>query len=172
MAETVSPEVQALWMAPPDERMRRSVDLHPSVHRLWFWQSVIFALVLAVPGALIGLVKSGLVVAAAALVAVGVPALEVLYARAYARRFRCWLLHDGLLVARGVWWRSETFVPLARIQHTDVGQGPVARHYGIATLKVFTAGTVAGEVEVGGLGREDAVRLRDELLGREGSDAV
>lgn len=152
--------------------MRKEVPLHPNIQRVWFWEAVLLAMVLAVPAALIGLIKTWLLVAAAGLVAVVLPVAAVVHGRAYVRLFRCRLLDDGLLVARGVWWRSETFVPLTRIQHTDVGEGPIARHYGIATLKVFTAGTVAGEVDVEGLAREDAIALRDQLLGRDGTDAL
>lgn len=173
--EAAIPPVTALHgpRAPADGRIRRDVPLHSSVHRLWIWQALFGAAAIAGPAALVGLAKGWpLLLAAAGALMVALPAAAAAHGRRYARTFRCWLMTDGLLVSRGVWWRSEKFVPLARIQHTDVGQGPIARHYGIATLKVFTAGTVAGEVDVEGLGREDAIALRDQLLGRDGSDAV
>lgn len=94
------------------------------------------------------------------------------YNRLYASRFRCQLLNDGLLLHRGVWWRSEIFVPRARVQHTDVEQGPVARRLGIATIKIFTAGASTGEIGIRGLAHGDALLLRDELLGRHGQDGV
>jgi hypothetical protein len=94
------------------------------------------------------------------------------YLAAYAARFRCRLLLDGLWIERGVYWRRETFVPRARVQHTDVNQGPLARRFGIAELKVFTAGTQAAEIEVDGLAHADALALRDRLLGRGGADGV
>jgi membrane protein YdbS with pleckstrin-like domain len=94
------------------------------------------------------------------------------YSRAWLARFRCRLLADGLWVQRGVWWQSETFVPRARVQHTDVQQGPIARRYGMASLKVFTAGASHGEVEIDGLLHADALWLRDALLGRSGRDGV
>src|SRR3712207_7159370 len=34
---------------------------------------------------------------------------------------------EELRVARGVWTRIETIVPLARVQHIDVAQGPLER---------------------------------------------
>ena len=48
---------------------------------------------------------------------------------------------DGLEIWRGVIWRHQLSVPRARVQHADVVQGPLQRHYGIATLIVHTAGT-------------------------------
>ncbi len=109
---------------------------------------------------------------AAALVAGLLLLLSRHYYRRYATQFRCELTEDGLLVARGVWWRSEHFTPRSRIQHTEVKQGPIARHYEMATLKVYTAGTHLGELEVEGLAHADALSLRDHLLGRDGRDAV
>lgn len=151
----------------------REFRLHPSVRQLWFWQGVVSAGVPCAPAAL------GALVAGRWLAALGAAAafllilrLIVLHGRAYAARHRCALLPDGLMVGRGVWWRSETFVPRARIQHTEVRHGPIARHFGISTLRVFTAGTLVGVVEVEGLAREDALALRDALLGRHGHDAL
>jgi membrane protein YdbS with pleckstrin-like domain len=151
----------------------REFRLHPHVLRLWFWQAVITAGVVCVPAGLGVLVTGRWLAAFGAFLAFLLLArLMVLHGRAFAARFRCALLPDGLLVARGVWWRSETFVPRARIQHTEVRHGPIGRHFGIATLRVFTAGSQVGVVEVEGLAREDALALRDALLGRYGHDAL
>lgn len=94
------------------------------------------------------------------------------WARASFARFSAQLLDDGLLVRRGVFWRSETFVPRTRIQHTEVNQGPLDRHWGMAKVIVFTAGTQLNAVGVSGLYHPEALVLRDTLLGRDGSDAV
>jgi hypothetical protein len=147
--------------------------LHPRVRDVWFWQAVVFASVACAPGAIIGpLLGSWLWLPVAVLAATLIVRLLRAYGGAYVARFRCRLLPDGLMVLRGVWWHSETFVPRARVQHTDVTQGPIARRFGLATLKVYTAGTHVGEISVEGLARADAITLRDELLGRHGRDAV
>jgi membrane protein YdbS with pleckstrin-like domain len=151
----------------------REFTLHPRTPDLWRWQALAGVLLLALPGVAIGMFRGkpllALLVALLALLAV-----RLLWAwlRAWVARFRCRLLDDGLWIARGVFWRSETFVPRARVQHTDVNQGPLARRFGIATLKVFTAGTHHAEIDVAGLAHADALHLRDELLGRGGDDAV
>ncbi len=147
--------------------------LHPRVQTLWFWQSVIGAAVITLPGVLAGLLSGTWQIAAiAVLVGVALLLLSRHYYRRYAARFRCELSDDGLLVARGVWWHSEHFTPRSRIQHTEVKQGPIARRFEMATLKVYTAGTHLGELEVEGLAHVDALSLRDRLLGRDGHDAV
>jgi len=153
--------------APPE------FGLAPRALDLWFLQSFIFAGFLLVAG-VGGSVASGRYLAAAGAVLASGAALAamILHARAYARRFRAVLLDDGLLLQRGVWWRSETFVPRARVQHTDVSQGPLGRQFGVATLKVFTAGSHLGQIQIDGLTREAATALRDALLGRGDRDGV
>jgi hypothetical protein len=84
-----------------------------------------------------------------------------------------WALDErGLTVRGGVVWRQVTLVPRNRVQHLDVVEGPLARAFGLATLVIHTAGTQHAIVPVRGLAREEAARLRDELGGSDGDDAV
>lgn len=41
---------------------------------------------------------------------------------------------------RGVWFKNTGIVPFNRITNVDIIQGPVSRHFGIASLKIQTAG--------------------------------
>ena len=77
-------------------------------------------------------------------------------------RYRVSLL--GIEIRRGIFWKKVTSVPLSRVQHTDVSQGPLQRHFGIATLTVHTAGTEQASVELSGLSHEDALQVRDFLI--------
>ncbi len=79
---------------------------------------------------------------------------------------------DGLEIRRGVIWRSIINVPRTRVQHTDVSQGPIERSHGLSTLIVHTAGTEHAQVALFGLSRENALSLRDQLLPRDGRDAL
>ena len=72
---------------------------------------------------------------------------------------------SGLRILRGVLWRSHVFVTRSRVQHTDVVEGPLQRRFGVATLVVHTAGTRHSATRLGGVGREEAFRLRDQLTG-------
>jgi membrane protein YdbS with pleckstrin-like domain len=77
----------------------------------------------------------------------------------------------GLEIERGVHWRHRISVARARIQHTDVTQGPLQRRFGIGTLVVYTAGTEHAAITISGLAHETALALRDTLLdgGRAGA---
>jgi len=83
-----------------------------------------------------------------------------------ATRFR--LDAEGFSIKRGVIWQSETFIARSRVQHTDIQQGPIDRHLGLAELLVHTAGTEMAGVHLNGLDAERARSLRDALL--EGHD--
>lgn len=67
---------------------------------------------------------------------------------------------DAVLVARGSFFRRETLVPFARIQHLDVQRGPIERAYGLASLHMSTAGAHNGTVVLPGLAPETAEQLR------------
>lgn len=82
------------------------------------------------------------------------------------------LLPDRVEAWRGLWWRRWWSVPCARVQFTDVGQGPLQRKHGIATLQVHTAGVASSEVEVPGLPLALALQIRDWLVDRSDDDAV
>jgi uncharacterized protein len=80
------------------------------------------------------------------------------------RRTRFRLDAHGLEIHRGVFWRHEIRVPRSRVQHTDVACGPIDRQLGLATLKVFTAGTRMASVDLDGLPAARAAELRAALL--------
>ena len=70
------------------------------------------------------------------------------------------LAEERLRVVRGVLFRSDTVVPFGRVQHIDVGQGPLERVFHLATLTVHTAGTHNASVALPGLSHGDAVAMR------------
>lgn len=77
----------------------------------------------------------------------------------------------ALRIRRGILWRSETLVPRSRVQHTDLNRGPLDRRLGLATLKVYTAGTKLASVSLDGLPAARAAELRDALVAAD-DDAV
>jgi membrane protein YdbS with pleckstrin-like domain len=91
-----------------------------------------------------------------------------------ARRFRAWGYArdpEELLIKFGVWTKVETVVPLFRVQHIDIGQGPIERLFSVNRLVIHTAGTQHSRVVLPGLSRETAETLRDEIRARVGREA-
>lgn len=90
------------------------------------------------------------------------------YFGAYQAR---WLPEEGVVLNEGVWWRSEVWVPMARLQHLDVSQGPLDRRWGMASLSLHTAGTHDHKTRIHGLPQAQAHALREALLPRLKADA-
>ncbi|MDG2221848.1 MAG: PH domain-containing protein [Rubripirellula sp.] len=93
------------------------------------------------------------------------------------RRYRHWSyqLGDQVLVVRhGVISRVTVAIPLSRLQHVDLHDGPVTRRFGLSSLEVHTAGTRAASHVIPGLSHQTARELRDQLIAaaNRGADVV
>ena len=89
------------------------------------------------------------------------------------RRMGWKLDQDGFATRRGGLWRSETLVPVSRVQHLDLERGPLERQLGLATLVVHTAGTRMAAVKLPLLALDDAEALRNHLARQvEADDAL
>lgn len=86
----------------------------------------------------------------------------VVPSRRYAR-WRYSLGADRLRIERGYLFYSDTVVPLGRIQHIDVDQGPIMRRYDLARLTVHTAGNHNSSVSLPGLRHADALAMRETM---------
>jgi membrane protein YdbS with pleckstrin-like domain len=78
----------------------------------------------------------------------------------------------GILIRRGVLWRTVSSVPRSRVQHTDVSRGPIERQLGLATLILYTAGTHHASIGLAGLDHPTALAVRDHLIESAPDDAV
>lgn len=75
-----------------------------------------------------------------------------------------WRLDEAaLLVRRGVLVRTVTAIPLSRIQHVDVRQGPLEQLFGLVRLQVHTASGLGADGTIAGLEPDDAEKLRATL---------
>jgi len=79
------------------------------------------------------------------------------------RRLRYLVEDEGLRIRRGVFWRKVIWIPITRVQHTDVSQGPVQRRYDLATLTIHTAGTAGASITLAGLEHGIATGLSQHL---------
>lgn len=90
------------------------------------------------------------------------------------RRWRHWgyaFTGSELHVAHGWWTQVHTIVPVVRVQHIDVAQGPLERAFGLARLMLHTAGTDQTVVTLPGITRATAEEIRDAIRERIGSAA-
>lgn len=89
------------------------------------------------------------------------------------RRYQSWgyrLDARVLETQSGRMFQVTRLLPLNRLQHVDLQQGPLERMYGLARLELHTAGTENASLTIPGLAHEEAVRLRDHLVALGGTD--
>lgn len=72
---------------------------------------------------------------------------------------------DDIQYRTGALWRRQTAVPVNRIQHVEITQGPIERMLGLARLVIYTAGGSGSDLAVPGLPADSAERLREQVLG-------
>lgn len=70
--------------------------------------------------------------------------------------------HD-ITYQKGWLFFSKTTVPLNRIQHGEIVQGPIAQLFELSELRLFTAGGSVSDLPIGGLPYEEAQRLREAV---------
>lgn len=98
------------------------------------------------------------------LVAVGLLLLSWFWPNLSFRHTHWRLESSGLEIHKGVLWRHRIIVPMSRVQHADVSQGPLQRYYGLGSLTVHTAGTSNASVELSGLNHAVALSVRDAIV--------
>lgn len=75
--------------------------------------------------------------------------------------------HD-ITFRQGVVSRVTQTIPYNRVQHVGIDRGPVERIFGLATLRLRSAGGVIG---IEGLALDDANRLKELVVARAGTEA-
>ncbi|WP_418636953.1 PH domain-containing protein [Winogradskyella sp.] len=68
--------------------------------------------------------------------------------------------HD-VVYAKGLLVHSITTVPISRIQHVEESRSWLARHFGLATLKIFTAGEAGSDLRIKGLPYIEAKQIKE-----------
>ena len=150
-------------MDPRDQDGDALTPLHPNYVKVVRLGTLLFALPFVVAALVLefaGTLPRGMFLVPVLLVALW------LIVRAPLRRYHArgyQMGGDRLRVVRGLIFRSDTVVPFGRVQHIDVHQGPVERGYGLATLVLHTAGNHNASVALPGLGRDDALAMREEI---------
>lgn len=74
--------------------------------------------------------------------------------------------HD-VLFQRGVIATTTTIIPYNRVQHVALEEGPIARYFGLATIKIYTAGTgISGDITIPGIEKGQADKIKQLLMAK------
>lgn len=85
----------------------------------------------------------------------------------FARLLRFAVREHDVILRSGVFFRRETVQPISRVQHVERVQGPLDKRYGLAKLRLFSAGTGGVTFAIPGLTEDTAVRLQSFILERK-----
>ncbi len=66
-----------------------------------------------------------------------------------------------VVYAKGLLVHSITTVPISRIQHVEESRSWLERYFGLATLKIFTAGETGSDLSIKGLQHLEAKGIND-----------
>ena len=99
------------------------------------------------------------------LVVVAVPFWVWLVPQVQWRRWRYAVSDRDIELQHGILIVTRTLIPMSRVQHVDTRQGPILRHYGLASVAIATA---AGTKEIPALAVEVADALRDRIAALAG----
>lgn len=145
--------------------------LDPKVKKLWRIEAVIvgliYAVIIAGAGFLIEQVVDEIstpIGIIGTILGVSVLALTIIVANKRYEFWRYLLGEHDISVSRGIWWKTWTFVPRARIQHVDITSGPIARALGLAVVSIYVGGHSGAVASIPGLAQAEAERIRQELL--------
>lgn len=75
-------------------------------------------------------------------------------------RFRFELFEEELEIESGIIFISNVLVPMVRVQHVELGSGPLMRKFDLASVSVVTAATTH---KISGLKRDDAEGLKRSI---------
>ena len=75
--------------------------------------------------------------------------------------------HD-IAFRRGVFFRKVIILPYGRVQHAHLSSGPLQRRFGLASLKLYTAGASGIDLQIDGLTAQQAATLREHVTARTG----
>lgn len=76
------------------------------------------------------------------------------------RRWRYEVTTTDVLIRSGLIVVTTSIIPMVRVQHVETTQGPVLKHYGLASVTITTAGS---SFDIPGLAADEAETLRDQV---------
>ncbi len=96
----------------------------------------------------------------------------LIWAPRTAQRLQYCLREDDINLQKGFMYWRQVSVACNRIQHLEVSQGPLERYLGLATLSVFTAGTLGSDMKLPGLTLESAQKIKARLLNKINAEEI
>jgi len=108
-----------------------------------------------------------------------IPAVMLLFATVVSRlvikksQVKGVALRDHDMAYRsGLFWRKTVIVAFNRVQHVEVSSGPLQRKFGLASVKLFTAGGSSVDLRIDGLTADRAEHIRAFIAAKIDDSAI
>lgn len=73
--------------------------------------------------------------------------------------------HD-VLFRSGILATNTIIIPYNRVQHVALHEGLLSRYFGLAKVEIFTAGGSSSDIEIPGIGKEHAEKIKHLVMGK------
>lgn len=90
--------------------------------------------------------------------------LSVVFGKlSFKKRGYAFRQHD-VLYKSGIISETTTIIPYNRIQHVALHEGFISRMFGLASVEIFTAGGGDSDIEIPGIEKEQAQKIKQLLM--------
>lgn len=73
--------------------------------------------------------------------------------------------HD-VLFRSGILATNTIIIPYNRVQHVALHEGVLSRYFGLAKVEIFTAGGSSSDIEIPGIEKEQAEKIKQLVMGK------
>lgn len=73
--------------------------------------------------------------------------------------------HD-VLFKSGIIATNTIIIPFNRVQHVALHEGWLSRYFGLAKVEIFTAGGSSSDIEIPGIKKEQAEKIKQLVMGK------
>lgn len=73
--------------------------------------------------------------------------------------------HD-VLFQHGIIATNTIIIPYNRVQHVALHEGWLSRYFGLAKVEIFTAGGSSSDIEIPGIEKEEAEKIKQLVMGK------
>lgn len=89
----------------------------------------------------------------------------IIYRISFKNKGYAFRTHDVIYKAGAIAVTTH-IIPYNRVQHAALHEGFVSRRFGLASIEVFTAGGVNGDIRIRGIKKEEAETMKQLLMGK------
>lgn len=142
--------------------------LHPLYKKIiWFNLILVFVIMIAIAGLALFFIEEvrpywpiGIIVIGLTMLVSSVMSFISFRNRGFAFRAHDVIYRNGAIAIK------TTIIPYNRVQHVAIHEGVLSRRLGLASVEIFTAGGGNSDVEIQGIEKEHAEKIKQLLVGK------